>query len=232
MPKKIKKSRKVQKMLSPEEMTLVSNIESLLSELMQMGAGAGMEPEVAPETPDMVMEAEDMPMDEEEKGIKKGLEETPSESATASDGAEERMEEPMTELSTENLSDVEKAILGMIRNQGVNKSVKTEQSPLTQVLNKMVEIQKSSQDKINDLSTAVENILGGLGVAKQLEVVQEQTNRDPKTINKSQNDELIAALQSIVEVKKEKKPVGPRSQQNEVRKNLNNYDTLRGMIGY
>jgi len=235
--KSIRPRRKVEKMLSPEEMTLVSNIGSILEQLMQMGQGGGEE--VAPQA---VMESEDSlpPMDEEkEDGIedtkkaRKGLEETPSDSSTASDDAEERMEEVIPEQTTENVDEVAKAmriLLGYVNKQNVKKSVKKQESPLTQVLNKMVEVQKSSQNQIDELATAMTHVLEGLGVTKQLEVVQ-QSHREPKKINKSQNDELIEVFKSITGNVGKSEISSEMSQHNAVRKNLANADVLKGLLG-
>jgi len=231
--------RKVNKMLSPEEMTLVSNIESILQQLMQMGSGGGMAEE--PATP-VVMEAEDMPpkIDEDEdktmekRRLKKGLEETPSDAATASDDAEERMEEVHTELSAENVSEVEKAfkvLMQAMQKQNVKKSVNAPQSPLTQVLNKLVEVQKANQEQINDVSMAMTHILEGLGVAKQLDVVEEPA-RNPKSINKSQNDELLEVLKGLTQEKKEESSyINKASQSNKVRKTFSDPNILRGLLG-
>lgn len=67
------KSKKVKKMLSPEESTALSNIQSIVSELLQMSSGGG--------SPDMMAEeevamADDMPMeDEEEYLVEEGADE-------------------------------------------------------------------------------------------------------------------------------------------------------------
>lgn len=238
MLKKIKKSRKIQKMLSPEEMTLVSNIESILTELRQMGSGEGPieEPAAVMEEEMPMTEEESMEQETEEKEVKmilKGLETTPSDSATASDDAEERMEEPLTEATEENVNEVEKAlrvILGAVSANNVNKSVVKEQSPLIQCLNKIVEVQKANQNQVKDLSEAFGHVLNGLGIAKQMESVQKEVGA-PKQINKSQNDELINAIARLIPSQEVKKEEQPYSQNNVVRKNLSDRETLIGLIG-
>lgn len=239
--RKSRKSRTVKKMLSPEEMTIVSNIESMLGELSQMSP-MGESPAMGEPAPVMEQEApmtEEMAIDEETDGkevkmILKG-ETTLSESATASDDAEERMEEPMTELSEENLNEVEKAfrtLMGAVAQKNVKKSISNQKSPIVQVLNKIVEVQKSNQNQVQELSNAFGHILEGIGVTKQIEAIPDQ-NRNPKAINKNATEDLLAVLKSLTQgnsgVNKESSE--PKSQNNAVRKNLGNRETLTGLIG-
>lgn len=242
------KKKKVEKMLSPEEMTLVSNIGSLVEEILQMGAGAGappaedMPPEPAKEEPVMQQE---MPMTEtgmeeeesegkEVKMILKGIETTPSESSTASDDAEERIEEPLPEETEDNVMDVEKAVKLILTAIAGQKQVKKSKpkDPVTQAIEKLVEIQKASQSQMDELSTAFGHVLDGLGVAKQLEIAEASQKQPARKINKSANEELLNALNSIVGNKVEKaEEETHKSQGDVVRKNLGDVNNLIGMVG-
>lgn len=236
----MKEKNTVNKALSPEEMTILSNIGSLLDQLKQMSSGDGI---VEPEE---VTEAEDKPDNEttpeedslngkEVKMIIKGTENTPSDGATASDDAEERMDEVLPDLTEENVSEVEKAFKLILSH--LPKTVKKSQpkqtvSPVVTLLNKMVDVQKSTQDQIGEIEEALGHILNGIGITKQFEVSKPKQD-DPKVINKAQNDELLSVLKSLVSDKKEsEKKNDPRmSQISHVRKNLSDARVLAGLVG-
>ena len=219
-------SKKVEKMLSPEETTVLSNIASMVNELMQMNQGVPAEEvtEAEVNSEDTMDEATD---EKEVKMIVKGLETTPSEAATASDDAEDRMDESQTELSEENLQEVAKAINMILKGNKVKKSQPKENSQLNDILGKIVEVQKSSQESVNELTTAFGHVLEGLGISKQLEVTKSIEERDDK-INKGSNEELLNFLKQIT--KSEEKAEPKMSQGNSVRKNLANADVLKGLL--
>ncbi len=175
---------KVQKALSPEEMTLISNIESMLGELKAQG-GAGMDPMAAP-APVAEQQAPIMREDDEEKigttdekteSIDKELETSESDSATASDDAEERIDETQTELTEEGVDEVAKQLIKMLRGSGTVKKSKPPVNPIIAALGKVVEVQKSTQSQVDGIENALTSIMDGLGLFKEMEIAKaEQTN--------------------------------------------------------
>lgn len=232
--KKVKTRRKVEKALSPEETTALSNIQSILSEILQMGPA---EEEMVEEPIAMAEEDEEdkdiekaaeEDMDEEDDDVEKGLETTPSESETASDDAVTRLEEVLTEQTEENVSEVAKALLTLLSPKKVKKSKKTPTSELTKVLETIVEVQKSSQEQVSDLSEAFGNIIQGLGISKQIEVSKSSKK---KPAMDQDNQAVLALIQKALGVKKEEPKSGLRENSSVVRKNLGNIDVLKGLVG-
>ena len=208
--------KKVEKALSPEEMTALGNIQSILSEIMQMNPEAGMEDQTQ----------EFAKTEDEDDDVEKTLETTASESGTASDDAETRLEEGQTEVSEDNAETIAKAIASILKPAKVEKK----KDPLHDVLLEMAKVQKSSQEQVLELSEAFGNILSGLGIAKQIEIAKEEKKVvDPSS--EMANTELLKFLkesmgQSTV-VKEE--PVLTNGQK--VHKNLNDRNVLTAMIG-
>lgn len=264
--KRSSRNRRVSKMFSPEEMTALSNISSIINELMQMGGNEGTpiveeeEPSdpVAPKLPiknnqpDSDMSNTDDSEDTEEKEVKmivknldtrlskilKGLETTPSDSATASDDAEERIDEPQTELSEENLNEVAKTIALLLAGKSTVKKSAPKSTALEQILDRLVSVQKSTQEGIDELSEAFGHILKGMGIAKQLEISKSEEDKKGREeqITKTQNEELLKFFQQIRNVTKDAdnsgvKNVSGKSQTNEVRKNIGTREVLTALVG-
>lgn len=225
--------KKVNKALSPEEQTALSNIQSILSELLTMSEnGGGME---APtEEPVEMAEGEDVMTPEEEssegkevKMIVKGLEETPSDAATASDDTEERMQEVQTEQTEENVNEVAKALLEALgRRNTVKKSAPLD--PTTKALNQIVQVVKAQNDRQSVLEETLSHVLNGMGVMKQLEVAKSEQKKQPIVDN--DNQAVLKAIQSMLTVNKPEVQTY-ESNSNIARKNLGSADVLKGLLG-
>jgi hypothetical protein len=242
-------SKKVEKALSPEEMTIISNIESMLSELKSYSGGGmgdmGNNQEMAAQNPIMREDSEEKigTTDEKEKAIDKDLTTTPSDSATASDDAEERIEETQTEITEEGVDEVAKQLAKVLRGiRPVSKS-KPKTNPIIKTLSDMVKVQKSNQDELIELKEAFKGLAEGLGVIKQMEIAKSETNTNKSNpITSSENTktiEFINSLQEIVnksnkkeEINKKESGVRPwNANQKIIRKSLNNRQVLKGLLG-
>lgn len=233
------KQKKVQKMLGQEEATMLSNVQSILSELLSMSetGGAPADPaEVDLAEADPTMDEQDTETEGKEvKMIVKGLEETPSDSATASDDAEERMDEPQTDQSTENVNEVVKALISALGGT-VKKSEPKPVDPVTQVLSTMAQVQKANQEQMNDLANVMKNLLEGLGIVEQMKVAKSQevkTTSSPSNV--AQNLEVLKVIKDALGVK-----VGPaevdnsgirKSNSSIARSNLNDARVLKALLG-
>lgn len=226
--------KKVKKALSPEEATALSNIQSILSELLAMNEGGGME---APtEEPVEMAEGEDMMSPEEEssegkevKMIVKGLEETPSDAATASDDTEQRMDEVRTEQTEENVNEVAKALLQLLQPKQVKKSAPLD--PTTKALKEIVQVVKAQNDRQSVLEETLSHVLNGMGVMKQLEVAKAEAKKQPIVDN--DNNAVLKAISDALKVGNSQ-PAQPQtyeSNANLARKNLGRADVLKGLLG-
>lgn len=234
-------STKVNKALSPEEMMLVSNIQSLLDEMVQMQSGGAPVEEAPVEEAPVVQGAEgamDAPAMEEEttegkeiKMILKALEATQSEGATASDDAEERVEDPLPDLTEENVTEVAKT--AKLLNALIKKSQAPKKSvdPSLHLLDKVAGVLKSNNERMDQLSEAFTHIAKGMGLNKQLEVAKAEQERR-ENVNKAsstQNDDIIKVLKDLVGTKQE--PVKKSSNSVSVQKNLADREVLTGLFG-
>lgn len=261
--KKTSNNRKINKVFSPEEMTALSNISSIINELMQMGGNDNNSSIVEEELEDNSNVVSNPPArndqtpsdnteENEEKEVKmivknldlklqkilKGLETTPSESATASDDAEERMDEPMTDLSEENLNAVAKTIALLLAGKTAVKKSAPKRTALEQILDRIVSVQKSTQEGLDELSVAFGHILKGMGIAEQLEVTKSESDKQVREaqVSKSQNEEMMKFLKQIVDVSKsanntEETKVSKSSPNSIVRKNLGTREVLTALVG-
>lgn len=227
-----KKEMIVEKMLDPNEITVLSNAQSLINELLQGGQGATEEVAVSkeniPTTDDMEETVED--------SVKKELENTPSDSATASDDAETRIDETQTETTEEGVNEVAKAILEVFKGYQKREPVK-KANPIVEAIRGIAEVQKSTQDQINDLTSAFANLLDGLGVVEQMGVTKSvekkvEKSADPITNDRSVADFLAQVLKaSGQEVKKdEDQTYAGTSNSQIIRKNLSNANVLKSLI--
>jgi hypothetical protein len=226
-------SKKVIKMLSPEEQTALSNIQSILAELLAMGgAEAPMEePEVEMAENEMM----DTPEDEESEGkevkmIVKGIEETQSDAATASDNAETRIDETQSEQDEENVNEVAKQLVSLLQQGTVKKSAVKKLDPTTAALAQIVQVVKSQNERQSVLEETLGHVLSSMGVMKQLEVAKAKEKKQP--IVNNDNTAVLKAIQEALGVqvhKSENETYISNSQK--VKKNLGSADVLKGLLG-
>lgn len=155
---------KVQKM-APEEMTILENIGTMISQLM---AGGGNASEVSPLEAEVQMGA-DNPEEEPEKDPADIQKE--SNGPTANEPAENRVEDPT--LNNElNEAEVGKAALNMLMNlvqKSAPKKVQKAAVPkgtdalIMNALSEMTSVMKSISDKQSQNDQAIGNILDGIG---------------------------------------------------------------------
>lgn len=224
--------KKVRKMLSPEEQTALSNIQSILSELLTMSdAGAPAEEPVEMAEGEMMDTPEEEAADEKEvKMIVKGLEETSSDAATASDDAEERMDEVQTEQTEENVNEVAKQLVSLLQQGTVKKSQVKKLDPTTEALNKIVQVVKSQNERQAVLEETLSHVLESMGVMKQLEVAKAEQKKQPIVDN--DNSAVLKAIQEALGVqvhKAENESYVSNSQK--VKKNLGSAEVLKGLLG-
>lgn len=237
--------RSVKKAMAPEEVAVLSNIQSLIGELMQMSGSPS--PDAALDTPseeDVMMakgyEGKD-DEDEEDKTVK-GLENTPSDGVTASDDAEERMDEVETEITEESVQEVAKTLMKLLGGKTKKKSAPA--PTMTDLMRSMVEVQKSSQTQINELGTAFENLLTGMGLADQFKIAQKSVKKSVNQPNMSNDNEVLMTYikkslmgENTVDSNEDnstvRKTKASQLQNNSqlVRKNLGNRSVLAGLIG-
>jgi len=162
--------------------------------------------------------------DEDEDDVNKALEDTDSEGETANSDAEERVEDN-TDLSEENVNEVAKAFVNILRKQFVKKSKPTANQQLVKVLKGIVE-------KQNILETAVVKVLKGLDIEK--EIAKSYQNDRPQQIRKGLNDvsDVTRAFEYIAKSMGKSEVVDSNKGSNieSVRKSLSNKDLLSALV--
>lgn len=245
MKNKKKKNNAVNKALSPEEQSILGNIQSLIQELTTGGSEpAEEEPVMAAEEEieddDMVVE-EEIVDDEGEQEVKmtlvnKELETTPSEGPTASDDAEGRIEGNQIPESEENVTAVAKALIQALapKQQKVEKSA-TEL--ILEAVGQMANVQKSNQKQITDLSNAFGQLIQGLGIVDQMGIAKsakEEIAQKSTPIMDSDNQNVIDFMKQISGMVNKSETVSQPevvgSQNSVIRKNLRDKNVLRALV--
>jgi hypothetical protein len=215
---------KVLKSLSPEEATIVSNIQSLLAQLTQGGEG-----EAAAMANDPMAEGDEdeiklgAAMVDDDEEVDKGLETTPSDGSVAGDPAEAAFEEELPDSTAANAKSVAKAILDMIQPASPTSDSTAMIAGLTQVVQKAVERQTA-------METTVSKLLEGLGVAKQLELrVKEERRSTPIVSN--DNAAVMKALSALIANSQPTKADVTKSMHEQARDNLGTANVLAALVG-
>ena len=226
----------VTKALSPEEKTVLSNIQSLIGQLMQ--TSESVEAAAPPEEPPVekpidgikkeTTTVEDKPpfdddKKKEKKSVKKDEVTTTSEGVTPEDAsAEEITDRDLTETTDESLA---KAIITIAQKMQKSTVKKAAVNPVIEALSGLTIAIKSIADRQDDMDKGMTSLLTGLGVTEQMEIARKSTERVPVVNN--DNDRLVKALEAIagkntVEKSMTDNLVGAPSV--EVRKNLTRPD--------
>jgi hypothetical protein len=194
----VTKASEVKKMMSPEEQTILGNIQSLIGELLVPVAG-GDDAAMMQAAKQEKEETDDYPMDEIEKAeddedvaaVDKGLENTASDSATASDPNEARIEETQTELTEESVNEVAKTLMKVFEHFGKSDKpvAKTELGQLVDAINGMVQVQKGQSEKVLGIETALSHIIEGSGIAEQMGITKSVEEKKPVVTH---NNEVVA----------------------------------------
>lgn len=222
---------KVQKM-APEEMTILENIGTMISQLM---AGGGNAPEVSP------LEAEvQMAADNPEKDPEKDPEEVQKENngPTANEPAENRVEDPT--LNNElNESEVGKAALNMLMNlvqksgpKKVQKAApKGTDALIMNALSEMTTVMKSISEKQSETDKALGSVLEGIGITD--EMASQMVAKSAPTHQPVGNPDSAMIMNAFMEVLKNagNNPVQQTPQTNNFNVKKSQHSELAGAIG-
>ena len=208
--------------LSPEEQTLISNIEALLAQLKQSATGAA----AGAAAPEVTASVDAPPADPAaapaaEDPAKKNLDQIAnksSEGATADDSAEQRLDD-MPEEALANVDEVAKTHLRQLVKKGkiiittpdrINKSYGTRITAIAKSVQMLAQVVKGVMADQEETMEAVKGVLEGMGVAdtiqKSLQAqrqsgVATQVNKSQPIINPDQQT-LIDLLQKGMSVAK------------------------------
>jgi hypothetical protein len=210
-------------------MSLIGDMASLLQQIKQ-----SLGTDESPMEELMVEEAMGTIETDEEGRTEKGLETTPSDGQTASDDAEERIEDPLPDGTQEATDMVAKTLVEQLLT-AVNKQKKpvkkSENNKIAQTLSELTKVVKSIVDKQNENQYAIESILKGLSVDKEIEVINKS-----KTVEKDQGNgdaaiaELTKLLQKSLGGNEEEKNHSYNGQRNQIGKSLSNKNLLTYMV--
>lgn len=178
----------VQKMLSPEETSLLQDVMAGLNALLMSnnagpreeaveGAGAvEMEDNSAPKPPPVETPGEE---DVDKMGEDDEVDKS-SDGPNANDKAEDRTEDG-TEITEDNLASVAKAILQMSKKNTVKKAKST--TDATQVAAIVLKALTPVINKIGTVEKDMNNMLEAMGFAEAMDTVEKSAN--PLTVNKA-----------------------------------------------
>ena len=209
--------RKVDKALSAEEATLLSNIRSMVDELEQINAGEATA-SADEEDLDIVISPEEDDEDEKKKLMMSKSDEGP----TANDKADERLE--TTDEETEkNINAVKALIARMDRKIRVERSRKTERDTL--VLKAIGVIAQ----RLDVQEQAIMNLIKGLGVADEIQ----KSITPRKKVKPVQSTDVQAVLKSLLgqAAADEKKEDDSPRPKDSVRKSLADRKVLTALLG-
>lgn len=186
--------------LSPEEQTLVSNIEALLAQLKQSATGAA----AGAAAPEVTASVDAPPVDPAapaaaEDPAKKTLDQVAaksSEGATADDTAEQRLDD-MPEEALSNIDEVAKTHLRALVKKGkivittpdrINKSYGTRISAIAKSVQMLAQVVKGVMADQEETMEAVKGVLEGLGVSDTIQksMAAQRQNGTAAQVNKSQ----------------------------------------------
>lgn len=229
------KNEEVMKALSPEEMSMLSNVYSILGEMI--GQNSQSAPTTNPETNSetVAVAKENMKTTDEltEKvdDVEKELVTTSSDSATGSDDAKTKIDYTQTEETEAAVNEVAKALLEVFKNK--KKQDVKPVNPIVSTLKQVAEVQKSTQEQLEELTKAFGQLITGMGIAQQMEVSKSQ-----KEVRKEKNAPIYAedmekafkAILDSVQKSEPEKETGRQSNNDIIRKNLSNPNFLKAAI--
>jgi DNA primase catalytic subunit len=200
----------IKKALSNEEMTMLSNIASIVQEMMALNQG---------EAP--VVEEEMQKQEEEEEKIEeieKGIETTPSDASTANDKVEDIIEETQTEQSVENVNEVAKMLKDFLAS-----TKKVEKDKTNEKIDKLT-------NQVEQVTKAFENVLHATGIVDQMKVVKDEEKKKSTPIMES-NQQVIDFINQLQNsVKKDKTEGVKLNNSDKVRKTLGSPSVLKAML--
>lgn len=176
----------VTKALSQEEQTVIANIKSMCDELLSM-------------SPDQQAPAADQTATPPQQTMtaSKAVVSTPSEQVTANDDAEETIDGLIPEETDESLKQVSKMLAPLLiaMSKQQNKVVKSK-DPLIEAVEGLTKVVQKTVENQNVLSETVGGLLDGIGITKQMEIVQKAKENKPQPILSPDALAIVQALQN------------------------------------
>lgn len=215
------KKNAVMKALSPEDKEIIANIQALVNQLMQMGAGA--EGEVVAESDDMDEddinkgESEDelgtdekakKEEDEKEAAKKAVKKEEPVEgdNADGNDDAEDKLAD-LPESASNNIEEVAKMLATILSGKSVKKSAPV--NPMVNTMDKIAKALGQIAERQEMTENAVIGILEGLGVSNEIKKSVKQERPKPVEYTDGKNVlEFLAKALGEHAPEKKSEPVG------------------------
>jgi len=237
--------KKVTKALGPDEVTALQNVMSSLQEILQMSSGASADQGTAVQgqtvadaavTPPAPVEDPKNPFEQKSCGgtlKQKALETTPSDAPTANDDVEARIDDVLPPETEDNIDEVAKAIAKLLGGRSVAKSAIKQVDPLTQVLEKIVTVQKSQAETTNEMMAAFSNLLDGMGITEQMNVAKSAIAKKSEPIMTQDNEAVVNVLKGLLglaDTKVEKESSNPGDNYNKVRKAFADKNILSALI--
>jgi hypothetical protein len=235
--------QQVKKMLSPEEMTLLANLKTIIQELEGLQEGGEQETEAPAEmslsnkelmaaikklTENNNLGDSTEQMGEEEDKPKKAMKE--NNGPTANENAEDRNDN-QTDINDENLTEVGKALLQLLEK---NKRPVTKSNNIDAISQAVVKAITPLTKKIQQIEQFNSNMLDALGFAnnieKSLKVDQQQVQKGLNNVNSQsapvQTLDATAVVNKLVEVIKSQ-AVQNNNQQGQYRNDWNGMQKAR-----
>ena len=227
----------VTKMMGPEEMSLIEDLQSIISELVSLNRAEG---ETSPDetggssiTDDQILAAlkklAGKGSPEEESGMDEGDVEKENNGPTANETADERLK-PDTDINDKNMGEVGKALMLIAKSLKPEQKVKKENT----VVQGLKEVLAPIVNKIEQIEKFNTNMMDALGVAKSVE-----SNVQKSILNKNnsslpvQSYDATQVVKELIDVIKENskqnsseihksgfQPVGDHNDLQTARKNL------------
>lgn len=172
----------VQKALTPEELTALSNVASQLQEIISMSSGE------TPETKAQVEPPKTQDMTNPGNQANKELVNDKSDGPTPNDKADRQIEDQGEPENSQDIAKAMKIIASIgkaIENSKVEKaqSQPAPRSEIVQAIESLAQVVKSSVGQQQQMAEAFSGLLEGLGVTKQMEIVRKAEDENkPKPI--------------------------------------------------
>ena len=198
------KNNKIAKMLSPEETTLLENMQSTISELLSLQtAETGQTPEG--ENPDKIMETLQKLAENNEQGNEEEeMASKANEGPTANETAEQRAE-PKTEINDDNISEVGKSLLTFIaksvQQKPVQKSYNQNNINIDVIAKAIQTALQPVVAKMQEFETSQNNLFDALGFSEKIEKALD-VNKSQDSQKPVQTLDATAVVNELVNVVK------------------------------
>ena len=230
----------VNKSLTPEEISILGNIQSMVGELLNQSGFAQQDVQQSAQQPEQppaqTMKAEDSTKTTEEMQTsiedeaKKDIVSTESDSSTASDNAEERIDEQMTEQTEEGVAEVSKALAEFLKSYTVKKDPAKKINPVIGALGQLANANKSLKSEVLEVKNAMAQLLDGLVIIEQMKSMKSQEIKSEPITTQTDAKDFIKMLVSELKGEVRKSEDENLNNNQIIRKNLSNFDVLKGLI--